>query len=444
MHIGYIILFSMNIYLNYQEVILMYRTQSKDDIGKYLKFTINNKCKSYRSFCKEYLMHRDSKEPDNTEINNMANRLCQIIQGNKEIQIEDLPIFAEILEISVDDILSAGTYSNPAPVRTTNYSIAYSKDKKEWEKYLNREDKLILNPDEYNKTLIDYALEAGNYPLLKYLMDNGFIWFVSEDQKEYVLGFGAGTKIERRKIGFTDPLDIMMKESDDLRFKMIALAINNKDYKMLDTLHAREIYDLYNMTNILHRGVEHKKLPVTNNIKDMIQSIAASESTTIEYFFEEYSVKPNFGKDKYSYVFPYADILLKELIKKNPKKAKPFLEKAIAHNKKINTLLLNSINSNIDLWIEEYKKSRGKDSIEIDQIKALYTKDTWCDYYFYPENGFLSYIDRPVGKKVPYKGFITNVIHVEAKSNDKELQSQIDKLNAIYNQFSKYLKNKEK
>ena len=43
----------------------------------------------------------------------------------------------------------------------------------------------ILNPDEYDKTAIDYALEAGNYPFLKYLTEKGYIWFVGEDKKEY-------------------------------------------------------------------------------------------------------------------------------------------------------------------------------------------------------------------------------------------------------------------
>ena len=31
----------------------------------------------------------------------------------------------------------------------------------------------IFNPDEYDKTAIDYALEAGNYPFLKYLTEKG-------------------------------------------------------------------------------------------------------------------------------------------------------------------------------------------------------------------------------------------------------------------------------
>lgn len=57
--------------------------------------------------------------------------------------------------------------------------------------------------------------------------------FVGDDKKEYYLGFGAGTSIKRREIGFLDTLDSRMKSQDDLRFKMIALAIRDNDLEML-------------------------------------------------------------------------------------------------------------------------------------------------------------------------------------------------------------------
>ena len=53
-----------------------------------------------------------------------------------------------------------------------------SKKQKDWDSYINREDKLILNYDEYGKSVIDYALEFENYDFLKYLMNNDYIWFV--------------------------------------------------------------------------------------------------------------------------------------------------------------------------------------------------------------------------------------------------------------------------
>ena len=70
---------------------------------------------------------------------------------------------------------------------------------------MHREDKLILNCDEYGKTVLDYALEFKNLEFLKYLMEKKYIWFVDMDinPKEYFtechgLSFGSGTSIKRR------------------------------------------------------------------------------------------------------------------------------------------------------------------------------------------------------------------------------------------------------
>lgn len=261
----------------------MYKTDNTK-IGKHLADLIKqSEYKNDRQFGIAYLQLRDgTANPD--DIQKMQNRICQIKQGNKGVQIEDLPIFSELLGVSIDDILSAGTALTPVITRKSNYSIAFSKDSAEWEAYINRDDKLILNPDEYDKTAIDYALEAGNYPFLKYLSDNDYIWFVGNDRNEYSLGFGAGTSIKRREIGYHDILEYRMKEQDDLRFKMIALAIAAKDFDMLEKLHAREIPLLYTINAIQHWTLKGKKLPSSPNIEQMIDNIASSENTALAYF----------------------------------------------------------------------------------------------------------------------------------------------------------------
>lgn len=230
----------------------MFKTNN-EKIGKHLGNLIkNSEHKNDRQFCIAYLTLRDGEaNPD--DIQKMQNRICQIKNGKKGVQIEDLPIFSDLLGVSIEDILSAGTVLTLVLNRKTNYSIAFSNDPSEWEAHIKRDDKLILNPDEYDKTAIDYALEAGNYPFLKYLTEKGYIWFVGDDKKEYYLGFGAGTSIKRREIGFLDTLDSRMKNQDDLRFKMIALAIRDNDLEMLNVLHAREIPLLYLITKIVFK-----------------------------------------------------------------------------------------------------------------------------------------------------------------------------------------------
>lgn len=86
------------------------------------------------------------------EIIKLANRLSQILQGKKGIQIYDLPIFSELLKITFEDILSAGEIKNPINDRLTNYNIAFSKNIYEWIDYLNRVDCIASYADEFDKT----------------------------------------------------------------------------------------------------------------------------------------------------------------------------------------------------------------------------------------------------------------------------------------------------
>lgn len=368
----------------------------------------------------------------------MQNRICQIKNGKKGIQIEDLPIFSDLLGVSFEDILSAGIALTPVLNRKTNYSIAFSKDPAEWEAYIKRDDKLILNLDEYDKTAIDYALEAGNYPFLKYLTEKGYIWFVGEDKKEYYLGFGAGTSIKRRDIGLIDTLDSRMKSQDDLRFKMIALAIRDNDSEMLNTLHAREIPLLYTINPIQHWTLKDKQLPTSSIVEQMIDSIAASENTAISYFFEEFDTEAELNSLRNTFVFPYAGQVLDALISnKRTFESKLFLEKAIDHNKKVQRKLQKLVDKSKASCKELYSATPNNNYYD----EAYFRREAWRECYFYPENGFIAYYMPFYSKNTT--GFITNVINVTVSSPDKEVQFLIDELKEIYNTFIKQYEKKE-
>ena len=290
-------------------------TIDKKEIGHQIADLISeSRFKSARRFGIEYLKTRYGSA-DADAIPNIQNRICQITKGNKWIQIEDLPIFAELLEVSIEDIISAGNFSPEASNRVTNYSIAHSNNPEIWKDYIQRKDKLVLNPDEYNKTVIDYALEAGNYPFLKYLIDSNYIWFVGDDKQKYHESFGgygacfgAGTSIKRRDIGHTDNLDLWLKEKDDLRFKLMALAIKNKDFDMLDRLHAREVPMLYKLSHLYGWHPHEYKLPQSKNTEQFINSLASCTNTTLSYFFEPFTIEPAYRDEKNTFIFPYAGV----------------------------------------------------------------------------------------------------------------------------------------
>ncbi len=415
----------------------MFKTNNTE-IGKHLDDLIkNSEHKNVRQFCIAYLTLRDGEaNPD--DIQKMQNRICQIKYGNKGVQIEDLPIFSDLLGVSIEDILSAGTAPTPVLNRKTNYSIAFSKDPAEWEAYIQRDDKLILNPDEYDKTAIDYALEAGNYPFLKYLTEKGYIWFVGNDKKEYYLGFGAGTSIKRREVGFLDTLDSRMKSQDDLRFKMIALAIRDNDLEMLSVLHAREIPLLYTITPLHHWTLKDKLLPSSLNVEQMIDSIAASENSVISYFFEEFETETELNSLLSTFIFPYAGQVLDALISnKRIFESKLFLKKAIEHNKKVQKKLQKLVDKSNAICKEFYSATPNNNHYD----EAYFRREVWGKYYFYPENGFIAYYMPFYFKNTT--GFITNVINVTVSSTDTEVQFLIDELKKTYNTFIKQYEKKE-
>ena len=89
-------------------------TVEKDSskFGAYLRESILKRYDSIRKFCRAYLELRDS-ETNSEEIRKLLNRFSQILQGTKRIQIDDLPYVTELLGISCEELLSAGTARVP-------------------------------------------------------------------------------------------------------------------------------------------------------------------------------------------------------------------------------------------------------------------------------------------------------------------------------------------
>ena len=421
-------------------------TVDKKEIGQHIADLISeSRFKSARQFGIEYLKVRyGSVNVD--AISNIQNRICQISKGNKWIQIEDLPIFAELLEVSIEDIISAGNFSPKASNHVTNYSIAHSNNPEVWKDYIQRKDKLVLNPDEYNKTVIDYALEAGNYPFLKYLIDSNYIWFVGDNKQEYHESFGkygacfgAGTNIKRRDSGYIDNLEIWLKDKDDLRFKLMALAIKNKDFDMLDRLHAREVPMLYKLSHLYGWHPHEYKLPQSKNTEQFIKCLALCTNTTLSYFFEPFTIESAYRGEKNTFIFPYAGVLLEQMIKQKNHNAHYFIEKTIKHNKGVLNLLNKAIDESTKSCNAYYERLKLSNTYTKQFIKAEATRDL----YLYPDIDFVAFTyPRLIGTEV-IKGFITNVVHITAKSSDSEVQFLINELNYTYESIQKLYAEKE-
>lgn len=399
----------------------MFKLADNKEIGQYLLKRIDKRFKSHRQFCAQYIETDTGKPADHERIAKMSNRLSQILKGEKGIQIYDLPLFCQLLEVSCEDILSAGRDCIPASTRLTNYAAAFSKDEQEWEAYVNREDSPILNADEFGKTFIDYALEAGNYSLLKYLLDKGYIWFVGPDEKDYFTGFGAGTSIEKKT--FPHPqnlnvLDVLLKMRDELRTQMVVLAIQHGDMEMLERLHAREIPSLYQMAAFSSAPEACGKY--YNG--ELIEALTHADNCILEYFSEEFEITARVGFPS-KFLFPFIGELIERLVQSKNGYAEHMLKAAILHNQfvynQLSLLLADAVR-----YFKELDYDLKNETVTNDLSKGILR-----DMSFYDDGNLLSYFALLPGTK---KGLRTNIIRVNTKSADTVISLRIQELNELY------------
>lgn len=405
----------------------MFKLQDNNQkVGNYLNSLIIQKYTKVRRFCIAYLQKAGNNKPSDEEIGKMQNRMSQIIKGNKAIQTYDLPIFCDLLGVSCEQILSAGKCFVPIAGHITNYEVAFSKSKKVWKEYLEREDKLFLNPDEYNKTVIDYAIEFKNYDLLKFLMVKKYIWFIDDskhDCHERAFGFGAGTSIKRREIGCQDTLGTELEyhsEERGLRQKVIALAMANNDFETLTELKAREVPALYQLC--AYNNPRINCYDYYN--EDVIAEIVKSSDKVLGYFSEDFPITDQFGYEHW-FMYPFMPQVLEQLIKSKSKYAEVLLRRAIEHNQKVYNKLSEMIAEAFELSKSYFNYSdRYKAPIE-NVIKSA------MDYFqFEADDGFLSYMFARAKHDCPR--FCANIIDVKAKSDDLLIGSLISQLNQSY------------
>lgn len=388
-------------------------------IGNYIGELIDSKFNSSRQFCAKYLEKKnDPYKDDPYEIQKTANRLIKIKKGETALQIDDLPAFSELLGVSIENLLSAGkcdvNTNNPQTTtgRQTNYSIAQSHAPKEWDTYIKEKDNPILNTDEYEKTVIDYAIEAKNYDFIQYLIKNKYIWFDCKDINSYVTSFGAGTNIPRTKYPAQD-LQYRLATRDQLRLSIISLAIDHDDIPMLDELRARELPELYSKIRYPFYSHPDFSLRYDDSMVKLVEHISAASDKVISYFsgsFEirEQTIYKDGSSNSRTFMFPYISVLLDIMIVNNSPYLKDALEKSISHNSKTFDILSNLT----------------RQSSEANVRNIYNAKD---DFNFSENGNIISFCNI-----YEHKGIITNIVNVTKMSSDSQINELINKLNESY------------
>lgn len=392
-------------------------------IGTYLECRIKQKFPNVRQFCKAYVAN-SGIEVNDDEIRKMQNRFSQILKGKKGIQIQDLLYLSDLLDVSCEEILTGGKVYKPVAGRMTNYVIAHSTDKNLWDKYINDEHRQFLNYDEYGKSVIDYALESKNYQFIKYLLDNKYIWFVDlSEWRDFGYSYGAGTSIKARKIGYIDcdtPQEIQMQ--DRLRTSTIALAIENQDYAVLDTLLARQVpaMQLANINGF--PSVDYRK----EKNKDLISAVASADEKIIDYYSHEFTTEC-IGKKTHTFIYPYLENVI-ELLLKNGRNdmAELCIRRAIKHNQKA----LDDLNKLIQDACEFYEKDN---QYRTPDLKEYAKKIALDRFTFDKDNDMVSFAHYP--SKGQTVGLVTNVVRVNARSSNALLNELIDELNSCYHKI---------
>lgn len=438
-----------------------------DNIGKYLEKLIKEKYGTARRFCGAYLK-KNGEADTGDNLKNLENRISQIKKGNKGIQIDDLPVFSELLDVTFEQILSGG-HDEEQPEkyvveRQNNYYIAQSHNENQWQAYINKKEKPVLYADEYGKNILDYALEFENYELIKFLIDNEYVWFVNENEKmtEH-LGFGAGTSIERcdfskNELGIYtrmgDENDLCClgcseKMQERFRVKIISMALENNDIEMLEKMKAREIPELYWNTNRFD-----KKMSENNSQLDgqLILNIINSNEEVMEYFTESFETE-GFGnrKGKNTFVFPYMTQLLDCMIDNDCKYTRTALEKALQHNNNVSMKLHQMLAGFEEAYVEYFGEQQYYDDDEIQELirkkeREKFQKDKKDYVKLQMRNLAQNYNNESIIDILCWFSplfndeLVTNIVKVNSKTEDKEIRGLINQINNKYKEILKLCK----
>lgn len=399
----------------------------KKQVGAYLKKLVKeSQYSSNRQFGKEYLKMMGYTQPDDIEINRMNNRLSQIFNGKKGIQMEDMLIFSDLLGVSCEEILSAGERRVPVSSHMTNYDIAFSQDEELWSSYMKREDKLFLNSDEYGKTVIDYAIEFKNYPLIKWLLDEEFIWLVDNSEyRQFGYSYGGGTSIEKRAPWDMDnAVPLQVKYDDQLRLKIITLALENEDYDVLDEFRARETPFLHRVGYLNDRDDAYQYYN-----EDYIHAIANASDNVLEYFAKEFELVSNL-KWKSQFIYPFLGEVIEVLVENHQfKKAEFLAQHVLTHNQNTYEQVESLINIAYTAACDEWGDKLTED------LKRALRLQIPKQIEYSEKNRVVSFFDSMGKDKTPIC-YATNIVRVKVDKTKSPIKDVLLEINMWYDRVA--------
>lgn len=241
----------------------MAQMKSKTDIGLYIKQRIEKLGISQSDLAGKIAELRG----DGYEKNSIKDNVSKWIRGERYPGTEYIYYLAQVLRVSVEEILVAGEVCDKYDDRPyTLYAVAKSGNRDAVEKIMTTTDDngntIGENYDEYDKTLLDYIIQFENIDLLHYLIEKQYVSFF-ENQIHTLIRIGISyTDVFQKIVSLAikyDDLFVFRKAIK--RTRPILLAQDDKlfendlfvrnEYRMGYILSQNEIAATLNTTHIL-------------------------------------------------------------------------------------------------------------------------------------------------------------------------------------------------
>ena len=421
----------------------MFRLAEQKEMGTYIENKVLKMYKNKTDFVRAYLKLLDGSDEDSSRVVNMANRLSKICKGEYSIQVYDLPIFSELLDISIENLLTSGRYEEANRSHFCNYMIAKSPNKELWKEYINKYPKQLNHLDEFGKSILDYVIEFDNYDLLNYFLDENLLVFEEIKKHEMPKNFmelsyrPSCVLLERQETGTMDAklmLSVYHQE-DDLRNIYIRLAILHNDVKRLKKMNANKISWFYDIFPGITEYTMNSGLYDSTYYDDerILDALTHASDDVINYFLEDV-IQESIQKQhpvKYTYKYFGLSKLADLMIAMHHPRTKDVLETCLAHNE----MILDGIDC-----IEKKLLAIDEKIIRESYDESVYTKEfieEQCKYglekrVHYIEKGSLVSVNIFAKRSIDIDNFVTNIMHIQNHSDDQELEVFIEKINDCF------------
>ena len=158
--------------------------------------------------------------------------------------------------------------------------------------------------------------------------------------------------------------------------------------------------------------------------KEMITHIANANQKIITYFTEEFQVNNDWNEDN-TFMFPYINELLNVLIKKDNECLYTILKRCVEHNRNVYDKIKEIIETANKYFSNLYNQPGMEDMLK-ESVKKQIAQEL-----IYHKAGCIINMKDIYSKD----GIITNIVHIQAKTKDKESAQLIDEINSYFNKI---------